>query len=625
MKSIVLDLKDISDSREMYQSKPHPFTWIFTYLLLTIIAAALIWSIFGKIEIVVKANGQVRSEAGISTVRNIYAGEIQEVNFKQGQAVKKGDVLFSINHDSLVVERDSLQQQLDAYNNELNNLIKYRDSIDSHTNEFDPAADAVYYQKVNKFLLDLDAALDDADIQKTKVQEEMQVNKDKLTCLNKEIVHIKEYIESLDSGKNKVSQEDDSGIRYSQRFEEYLINRNDLNRQYDQQILQIKSNNYESLQLSLDNDKALLEAYTTLKNSIEAGKDLFSNDDQYAGLYYDYLLKLSQLQSAIDQSESIYNAYLALKGLGVSDAEITSARGQMEKAQGDLESYKIGFISSINKNIQDLQVNIKDLESRLNGSLDQDTLLKLNEDDRNNALSKLYLNERQTMYDTEENTQDNIDSLKLNISLSEVQLKSMDTNNSEDSNSSYITVERLKAQELVAADDNIKTVSDNIKTLQQNIKKTDLDIQNAIVTANIDGVANVIKDIYPGDFLSSGEEILTIIPKNNTAYLMQVYVSNKDIGELKAGDSVKYNFAALPSKEYGEMMGTITNISEDALSSQSSGESYYIVEATVPETKLFSHDGKQGDIKVGMICEANIITKQESVIRFLLEKIDLLD
>ena len=298
----------------------------------------------------------------------------------------------------------------------------------------------------------------------------------------------------------------------------------------------------------------------------------------------------------------------------------------MSKApSGDLESYKIDFAAQIDNNIKEKEMSIKDLESRLNGSLDQETLLGLNEDDRKNALRKLYLDERQTMYDAEENTRNTIDSLKLNISLAEVQLKAINTESPDDADSSYTSIERLKAQELVTTDDNIKAVSDNIKALEQNIKKSGLDIQNAIVTANIDGVVNVINDIYPGDFLSSGEEILTIIPENNTAFTMQVYVSNKDIGELKVGDTVKYNFAALPSKEYGEMRGTISNISEDALSNQSSGQSYYIVEATVPETKLFSHDGKQGDIKVGMICEANIITKQKSIIRFLLEKIDLLD
>ena len=467
--------------------------------------------------------------------------------------------------------------------------------------------------------------MNDSDYQKTKMQEEMQINKDKLAFLNTEIVHIKEYIDSLDAGENKVTQKDNSGVQYHQRFEGYLINRNDLDRKFDQQTLQIKSSNYESISLSLEDDKALLDAYTKLQYSIKYNESLFADDDKYAYLYNVYALKLSQLQNAYDEAKSIYDAYAALKGLGVSDAEVTSAQNQMEKARGDLESYKIDFAAQIDQNIKDKEMSIKDLESRLNGSLDQETLLNLNEDDRKNALRKLYLDERQTMYDAEENTKDTIDSLKLNISLAEVQLKAIDTDTSDGADVSYTSIERLKAQELVTTDNNIKAVSDNIKALEQNIKRSDLDIQNAIVTANINGIVNVINDIYPGDFLSSGEEILTIIPENNTAYTMQVYVSNKDIGELKVGDTVKYNFAALPSKEYGEMRGTITSISEDALSNQSSGQSYYIVEATVPDTKLFSHDGKQGDIKVGMICEANIITKQKSIIRFLLEKIDLLD
>jgi HlyD family secretion protein len=90
---------------------------------------------------------------------------------------------------------------------------------------------------------------------------------------------------------------------------------------------------------------------------------------------------------------------------------------------------------------------------------------------------------------------------------------------------------------------------------------------------------------------------------------MQILVNNKDIGELHTGDTVKYSFAALPYREYGQVSGKIKNISKDALTNQQNGQSFYTVEATVPDGKLVSNSGKQGEIKVGMLCEANIITK----------------
>lgn len=231
------------------------------------------------------------------------------------------------------------------------------------------------------------------------------------------------------------------------------------------------------------------------------------------------------------------------------------------------------------------------------------------------------------MLDYKESLIDRINSLNLSIKLGEAELKSLKTNakDSSEDQSGLLYINRLKAQEIVATDERIKSIEENIKSLKQSIKKIEIDINNAIVTASIDGVVNVLYEMLPGDFLSGGQEVLTIIPDNNTAYTMQIYVSNEDIGELKVNDTVKYNFAALPNKEYGELRGQIVSISKDAMLNEASGQSFYIVKATVPGTTLIGANGKQGEIKVGMLCEANIITKQKTFLRYFLEKIDLLD
>lgn len=136
---------------------------------------------------------------------------------------------------------------------------------------------------------------------------------------------------------------------------------------------------------------------------------------------------------------------------------------------------------------------------------------------------------------------------------------------------------------------------------------------------------NVLSEIYEGDMVESGKNILTIIPDKNSAFTIQIFVNNKDVGEIHTGDKVKYSFAALPFREYGQLTGTINSISKDAVTNETNGQSFYVVEATVPATRLVSGDGRQGEIKVGMICEANVITKQKSFLKYFLEKINLLD
>lgn len=81
----------------------------------------------------------------------------------------------------------------------------------------------------------------------------------------------------------------------------------------------------------------------------------------------------------------------------------------------------------------------------------------------------------------------------------------------------------------------------------------------------------------------------------------------------------------MPYKEYGELRGTITDIATDATVDAKTGISYYLVESEIENKPLFSYKGEEGEIKMGMTCEAQVITKQKKILYYLLEKIHLKD
>lgn len=625
MKDILIDIKELTDSREMYQTKPHPFVWVFTYILIAIIAAAIVWASFGKKEIVVNANGQVRPESGISTVKNVVGGEAESVNYKQGMKVKAGDILYTIKHDDLLMEKEAQNKQLSEQKKELKNLNLYRRSIMTGLNEFDQKTEPMYYEKVRKLLMDIQYTQTDTDYKTTKLNEEKSINSDQLSKYQAEIGCLGSYIKSLDNKKSYFEANSEIERQYGQKYDNYLIMQRELERKYDQQSNEIKTNSFEALKQNLEDEKALLAAYKTLKKSVEEAKNYFSESDRYISLYTDYEFKLNTLKNTYEEQKRLYDAYSALSGVAITKSELENARSGMKKAEGEYTSCKTNFLSELNKNINDKEIKVMELESRISGTLDKGTLLKLNDSDRENALRKLYLDERQAAVDSINKLSDTVNSLKLNIILAKAELKTITDASGDDSKISYSLVDRTKVQEAVATDEKIKAATDNITTLEQNIKKLQLDIDNAIVKASVDGVVNVLSEVFKGDFVASGNDILTIIPDKNSAFTMQILVNNKDIGELHTGDTVKYSFAALPYREYGQVTGTIKNISKDAVTNQQSGQSFYTVEATVPDGKLVSNSGKQGEIKVGMLCEANIITKQKSYLRYFLEKINLLD
>jgi hypothetical protein len=50
-----------------------------------------------------------------------------------------------------------------------------------------------------------------------------------------------------------------------------------------------------------------------------------------------------------------------------------------------------------------------------------------------------------------------------------------------------------------------------------------------------------------------------------------------------------------------------------------------LVESEIENKPLFSYKGEEGEIKMGMTCEAQVITKQKKILYYLLEKIHLKD
>ncbi|NLM74613.1 MAG: biotin/lipoyl-binding protein [Clostridiaceae bacterium] len=397
MKAILVDIKDMSDSRELYEAKPNSFLWIFTYILLTLIAAAIIWASIGEIEIVVKANGQVRPEAGISTVRNLYGGVVKDVNYEQGLEVKKGDLLYVIEHDTLLIEKENLVRQFEELNNELDNLKKYRESIITEKNLFDNMTEPEYYQKVENLLLELKYTRNNSNYSIVRLEEEIKINQAQLSRYIEEKSSIEKYIMSLDQDKNLVDSETGTDIEYRQKFENYIITKRELDRQYDERINQINANNFETLKLTLNEEIALKEAYELLLLSIKQGKSYFSEENQYSYLYDDYVFNVRNLKNQYEEARDVYEAYKSLENYGVSKVEIENARIQMEKAEGAYLNYESSYLAEIQRIIKEKEINILDLENRISGSSDKETLLKLNEEDRENALKKFYLTERQNM------------------------------------------------------------------------------------------------------------------------------------------------------------------------------------------------------------------------------------
>ena len=70
MKPILININEMSDSREIYDSKPNIFFAIFIYAILALFVVAFFWMYFGRIDVVVKSEGMLRPNNPVATVMN---------------------------------------------------------------------------------------------------------------------------------------------------------------------------------------------------------------------------------------------------------------------------------------------------------------------------------------------------------------------------------------------------------------------------------------------------------------------------------------------------------------------------------------------------------------------------
>lgn len=97
---------------EVLDRPPAPFTRVTLLLLIALAIIILVWASISTMDIVVSANGVVIPKGKIKVIQPLEAGRVASIHVRDGQLVKKGDLLLSMDN------RES-QNDLDAIKSEL--------------------------------------------------------------------------------------------------------------------------------------------------------------------------------------------------------------------------------------------------------------------------------------------------------------------------------------------------------------------------------------------------------------------------------------------------------------------------------------------------------------------------
>jgi multidrug efflux pump subunit AcrA (membrane-fusion protein) len=170
------------------------------------------------------------------------------------------------------------------------------------------------------------------------------------------------------------------------------------------------------------------------------------------------------------------------------------------------------------------------------------------------------------------------------------------------------------------------------------LQQIESDLNQTKITVTEDGIISRLNLRNPGQTVRMGEEIAQIVP-SNAPLAIKAAVAPDDVSKLEKGQKVQMRVSACPYPDYGTLQGVVSQISKDTIKSQKgqtvpsvanistpswdSTASFYEV-TILPDGLSLGRRNHQCTIQSGMEGTADIISRQETVLKFMLRKARLI-
>ncbi|AKG24621.1 hemolysin D [Calothrix sp. 336/3] len=163
---------------------------------------------------------------------------------------------------------------------------------------------------------------------------------------------------------------------------------------------------------------------------------------------------------------------------------------------------------------------------------------------------------------------------------------------------------------------------------ENDLAQLDNQLKRNVIRATSNGIIQRLHLRNSGQVVRVSDTLAEIAP-NNTPLVIKAMVPSNEIKNVAVGQKVQMRVSACPYTDYGTLNGVVTAISPDAIVPNNNGSgntntnSYF--ETTIqPENIKFGRQKHQCQIQIGMEVKTDIISQEETVLRFVLRKARLL-
>lgn len=197
-----------------------------------------------------------------------------------------------------------------------------------------------------------------------------------------------------------------------------------------------------------------------------------------------------------------------------------------------------------------------------------------------------------------------------------------------------VTIARRQQEQQKLLQQRVETAN-QIASTEQELAQIATELKPTPILAPISGkiqelnLRNNLQVVNPGDRIA--KIMPTVTPLN-----IKATIAISDIDNVKVGQTVQMRVSACPYTDYGVVSGKVREVSADAKpieknagnnpDRQPQTAANGIYEATIePDTLTLKQGGKTCQIRSGMDGRADIISKEETVLQFILRKARLWD
>jgi HlyD family secretion protein len=170
-----------------------------------------------------------------------------------------------------------------------------------------------------------------------------------------------------------------------------------------------------------------------------------------------------------------------------------------------------------------------------------------------------------------------------------------------------------------------------IQASQKELNQLQTDLARGEVRAPASGTLMQLNLRNPGQVVQSGQAIAYIAPQD-ASLVIKAEVNAQDIRKISPGQKVEMQVSACPYPDYGTLKGTVQTVAPDTLPANpgSQGTSNSGLPAPqfgvtiLPQTSYVGYGKRQCQLQAGMEGRADIISREETVMQFILTKARIL-